>query len=70
MKTGLKIPAGVALFAVLALAGLMGVFAFNAAPQVAAQTPPTDAWTRVRGLIGKGFAASLTQRMTRARWAD
>ena len=33
-----KLPVGVALFAVLALAGLMGVFAFNAAPAVVAQT--------------------------------
>ena len=37
MKTRISIPAGVAVFAVLALAGLMGVFAFNAAAPAEAQ---------------------------------
>ena len=38
MKTGLKIPVGAAVFVALALAGLMGMFAFNAAPPAEAQT--------------------------------
>lgn len=37
MIAGLRIPVGVAVFAFLALAGLMGVFAFNAAPPAEAQ---------------------------------
>ena len=37
MIAGLRIPVGVAVFAFLALAGLMGVFAFNAAPPAQAQ---------------------------------
>ena len=43
MKAGLKIPVGVALFAVLALAGMMGIFAVNAPQQVHAQTPSSNA---------------------------
>ena len=39
MKTGLKIPAGVALFAFLALAGLMGLLAVQSV--WAQETPPT-----------------------------
>ncbi len=37
MKTMISLPAGVAVFAFLALAGLMGLFAFNAAPPAEAQ---------------------------------
>ena len=38
MKTMISLPAGVAVFAFLALAGLMGLFAFNAALPAEAQT--------------------------------
>ncbi len=38
MIAGLKIPVGVALLAVLALAGLLGIFAFNAAAPTEAQS--------------------------------
>ena len=42
MIAGLKLPVGLALFAALTLAGLMGVFAFNAAP-AEAQAVSSDA---------------------------
>ena len=38
MKTMISLPAGVAVFAFLALAGLMGLFAFNAALPAEAQS--------------------------------
>ena len=38
MKTRISLPAGVAVFALLALAGLVGLFAFNAAPPAEAQS--------------------------------
>ena len=41
MKTGLKLPVGVALFAVLALAGMMGMFAFSTAQPAGAQATET-----------------------------
>ena len=41
MKAGLKLPVGVALFAVLALAGLIGIFAFSSAQSAEAQVAET-----------------------------
>ena len=37
MKAGISLPVGVAVFAVLALAGLIGLFALTAAPTTGAQ---------------------------------